>query len=224
MRYKGIIFDFNGVVVDDYPIQKQVWSTMSMKLKGKPVTDEEMFKRIRGVPTKETLMWLAGKKLDETTWRELGKEKENLVKEGYAVNPKAMLAKGIEVFLDLLVEKKTLMTIASSSSPGMFEFYFKVLKLGRWFNRDLIVCNDGKHKGQPEPDAYLLAAKKLKLKPQECVVFEDAEAGIIAAQRAGIGKIIAVGSQERLKKLMLLPGVKMGIRDFRKMGIEQVLE
>lgn len=46
----GIIFDFNGVMVDDYPLQKEAWSQISLKLRKTEVTDEEMVKKIRGVP------------------------------------------------------------------------------------------------------------------------------------------------------------------------------
>ena len=61
---------------------------------------------------------------------------------------------------------------------------------------DKIVYSDGTIPGKPNPDIFLIAADKLNLHPQDCVVFEDALSGIEAAYRAGIGKIIAVTSME----------------------------
>jgi beta-phosphoglucomutase len=52
---------------------------------------------------------------------------------------------------------------------------------------------------KPDPEIFLLAAKKLNIQPQHCVVFEDAEAGVEAALAAGM-KCVGVGSHEQLGK------------------------
>ena len=58
-------------------------------------------------------------------------------------------------------------------------------------------------KAKPEPDVFLSAASELGIAPRDCVVFEDAEAGIEAAIRAGMGSV-GVGKPEILKKADLV--------------------
>jgi len=68
---------------------------------------------------------------------------------------------------------------------------------------DIIIASDDVKQGKPDPACYLLAAKRLEIKPENCVVFEDSFAGIEAGQSAGM-KVIALattnGKGELLKK------------------------
>jgi beta-phosphoglucomutase-like phosphatase (HAD superfamily) len=58
------------------------------------------------------------------------------------------------------------------------------------------------------------AAKKLSVSPEHCIVFEDAVAGIVAARRAGIGRIVGVASMLDEKQLYAIEGVDDVIRDY----------
>lgn len=58
-----------------------------------------------------------------------------------------------------------------------------------------LVTGDDVQRGKPYPDPYLLGAKNLGFDPQDCVVFEDAEAGVISAIEAGVGLVIGVGKK-----------------------------
>jgi sugar-phosphatase len=58
-----------------------------------------------------------------------------------------------------------------------------------------LVTGDDVERGKPFPDPYLLGAKNLGFDPQDCVVFEDAEAGVISAIEAGVGLVIGVGKK-----------------------------
>ena len=72
------------------------------------------------------------------------------------------------------------------------EFYFEVFGLGKWFNFENLVYDNGTFPGKPAPDIFLIASQKLNLKPEDCLVVEDAYSGILAAKKAHIGKIIAI--------------------------------
>ena len=65
-----------------------------------------------------------------------------------------------------------------------------------------------------------MAMERIGLSPEKCVVFEDADAGIEAARRAGAGKIIAIGPKKEHERLLGLPGVTAVIEDFREVGLE----
>jgi HAD superfamily hydrolase (TIGR01509 family) len=101
------------------------------------------------------------------------------------VEPMPGLFKALDV-----VKKLNLKTsIASSATMEYIDIVLDKLNIRNYF--DEIVCGDDVSKGKPDPETYQVAAKKLDLKPKECVVFEDAEKGIAAAKDAGC-KCIAV--------------------------------
>ena len=94
------------------------------------------------------------------------------------------------------------------------DFYIENFHLDDWFDVDKIVYSDGKIPGKPAPDIYEIAAKNLGLKPCECIVVEDALSGIESADKAGIGKIIAICSEESPELYKSIPCVTGIINDF----------
>ncbi len=80
---------------------------------------------------------------------------------------------------------------------------------------DVIVDGNKIHKAKPDPEVFLKGAEEMKLLPSECIVFEDAQAGIEAAIAGGM-KCIGVGSPE------LLGRADMVIPDLRKITIKQL--
>ena len=94
------------------------------------------------------------------------------------------------------------------------DFYIKEFHLDRWFDINKIVYSDGKIPGKPAPDIFLIAAKKINLNPADCIVVEDAYAGIKAAKSAGIGKIVAITSLEAPEYYKNMSEVDFIIKDF----------
>jgi mannitol-1-/sugar-/sorbitol-6-phosphatase len=73
----------------------------------------------------------------------------------------------------------------------------------------VLVAADDVAKGKPSADPYLLAAQRINLPPHDCAVFEDAAAGVTAAQRAGVRTIIGVGIE------VAIPGISAAVPDLR---------
>ena len=94
------------------------------------------------------------------------------------------------------------------------DFFIDIFNLEKWFDVNKIVYDNGKIKGKPAPDIYLKASEIIGLKPSKCTVFEDALSGIEAAQKAGIGEIIAVASKEHAEFYQKINCVKKIIKDF----------
>lgn len=78
---------------------------------------------------------------------------------------------------------------------------------------EVIVTADDIQRGKPDPECYLLAAKRLQVTPQDCVVFEDAPAGVLSARRAGM-PLVAVGPY-----LDESAGAALHIQDFSRLAI-----
>lgn len=207
-RFKGIIFDFNGVLWWDSFLQEKVYKEFSRKLRGTPLTDEEMNLHVHGTPNKNNIEYILGCSISTEEADRLTQEKESIYR-NLCVSQKTefKLSPGAEDLLNYLAEHTIPRTICTSSEKTNVDFFFEHLNLSTWFDRKKVVLDDGTILGKPAPDMYLRAAKNINLEPKDCIVIEDAVLGIQAAHAAGIGKIIALGPVERHETLRQLPGV-----------------
>lgn len=214
---KGIIFDFNGTLYWDSQLHYDAWREYSKIIRGVEFTDEEMRDKMFGHTNEDIIEYAIGKKPSKEMVEKYGKEKEALYRKRCLLNPKEFkLAEGAVEFLDFLKENNIPMTIATMSEWDNVEFYIEHFHLEKWFDIDKIVYSDGKIPGKPAPDIFLIAAKKLGLKPSECVVIEDALAGIKSAHSAGIGKIIAIASLEPVEFYQKMSEVECIIKNFNE--------
>ena len=212
---KGIIFDFNGTLYWDSALHYQAWREFSKILRGYEFTDEEMREKMFGHTTEDIIEYAIGKKPTKEMVDKYGKEKEALYRKRCLLDlDNFKLAPGAVEFLDYLKENNIPRTIATMSEWDNVEFYIKEFKLEKWFDLDKIVYSNGKIPGKPAPDIFLIAAEKLGLEPKDCVVVEDAIAGINSAKSAGIGKIIAIASLEPLEFYKKIDGLEGIIKDF----------
>lgn len=193
----GIIFDFNGTLYWDSQLHYDAWREFSALLRKEPFTDEEMREKMFGHTNEDIIEYAIGRKPSKKMVEKYAKEKESLYRKRCLMNREDFkLAPGAAEFLDYLKENNIPRTIATMSERDNVEFYIKEFNLEKWFDLDKIVYSDGTIPGKPAPDIFLIASEKIGLNPKDCVVVEDAIAGIKSAQSAGIGKIIAIASLE----------------------------
>lgn len=100
------------------------------------------------------------------------------------------LLPGVYEFLEL-VKGNFKTSIVTSSPKDYLELVFELTGIQKFF--DVVITEEMVIKGKPDPECYLLAATELSVKPDECVVFEDAPNGVLAGKNAGM-KVIAVPS------------------------------
>ena len=183
MSYKGILFDFDGVVIDSMHQHYDAWS--------------QAFAERNISFTKETFLQLEGQGLP-TIARMLGEpyglqEKELLdiieAKARYYYSFEKI--KFYDHFLDILKilqKKKIPMAVVTGGNKDRVEQVINK-HLDGFFKA--IVTIDDVTNGKPHPEPFLKGAEKLGLKPQECIVVENAPLGIKAAKAAGC-KVIAI--------------------------------
>ena len=192
---KGVIFDWDGVVIDSSAEHERSWEILSEEI-SRPLVFGH-FKRGFGkkneVIISEVLRWsddppmidkLAYRK--ETIYRELVRQR------GVQILP------GARELLEALRSEKIPCAIGSSTPRQNLEAIFSATGLGEFF--DAVACGDDVANGKPAPDVFLLAAQKLALAPADCLVIEDAHAGIEAAHRAGI-PVLAVATTNFISEL-----------------------
>ena len=153
--------------------------------------------------------------------RELGYEKEAIYREIYApiIEPQP----GLLAFLAEAEEAGLRSAVGSSGYRVNVDFVLDKCRIRSYF--EAIVAGDEVTRCKPDPEIYLTAAAKLGLRPEECVVFEDAEAGIEAAKRAGI-KVVALATTFSRE---FLEGTEADaiVGDFREVSVkmlQQLLE
>ena len=214
---QGILFDFNGTLYWDSQLHYDAWREYSKLIRGFEFTDEEMRDNMFGHTNEDIIEYAIGKKPTKEMVEKYGKEKEALYRKRCLLEPdKFKLALGAIELLDYLKEKNIPRTIATMSEWDNVEFYIKEFELERWFDIEKIVYSDGTIPGKPAPDIFQIAAEKIGLHPSECVVVEDAIAGIKSAQNAGAGKIIAIASHEPIEFYQSINGLDGIIKNFNE--------
>lgn len=212
---QGIIFDFNGTLYWDSQLHYDAWREFSKILRGTEFTDEEMRDKMFGHTNEDIIEYAIGRKPSCEMVSKYAYEKESLYRKRCLLDrEKFKLAPGAVEFLDFLKENNIPRTIATMSEWDNVEFYIKEFHLEQWFDVDKIVYSNGIIPGKPAPDIFMIAADKIGLNPKDCVVVEDAIAGIKSASSAGIGKIIAIASLEPIEFYKNIKEVDSIIKNF----------
>lgn len=212
--FRGVIFDFNGVLFWDNPLHEEAWRQYSRRLRGYPLTDREMEEQVHGRVNLDIFTFILDRTPSPDTLDAMAEEKEAIYRQlcleaGEAIR----LSPGAVELLDYLVAHDIPHTIATSSAWPNVAFYIEQLQLGRWFDLKRLVYDKGDYPGKPAPHIYREAAAVLGLPAGDCIVVEDSLAGIESARVAGIGYVVALGPAGRRDALAALPGVDAVIVD-----------
>lgn len=192
-KIKGCIFDFNGTMFFDGAKHDQAWRSYLKTRIGRDISKAELMAYVYGRPSRMILTHFLGSGLSDAEIAAAADEKESCYRALCMEEAESLhLANGLSGFLDGLQKAGYSMAIASAANKDNMDFYFDVFRLDRWFTWDRVIYDDGTLRGKPEPDYFLEAAKRLKLPPLACHVFEDSVSGLLAANRAGAGWITAV--------------------------------
>ncbi|MDZ7671538.1 MAG: beta-phosphoglucomutase [Halanaerobiales bacterium] len=186
-KIKGIIFDLDGVITDTAEYHYLGWQQLADE-EGLEF-DRKFNEKFRGVSRMKCLDMLLGKNNKTVTSKQRKElaDRKNKYYQKYLENiTKDNLLEGIEDILNTVKKEGYKMAIASASKNT--KTVVKKLNIRDMF--DTISDGYSVKNTKPAPDLFLHTADKLGLKPEECVVFEDAKAGIDAALAADM---IAVG-------------------------------
>ncbi len=197
---QACIFDLDGVIVDTAHYHFIAWRKLAKEL-GIDLTEEDN-ERLKGVSrmrSLEIILELGGVTLSEEEKAKQTERKNTwFVEYINAMKPEEIFP-GVKELISNL--KKTGIRVALASSSKNAETVIRLLKIESLFAA--IVDGTMITNTKPDPEIFLLAAKKLAVEPGVCLVFEDAEAGVEAAIRAGM-KCVGVGSTEQLGKADLV--------------------
>jgi beta-phosphoglucomutase len=182
---KGIIFDMDGVIVNNNPYHKKAWFTFCEK-HDIPINDT-IFHKLYGRNNRDTLNILFNGKKDNDEIADYAKEKESIYRGLYEKHIEPV--PGLINILNLIKQKNLKISLASSAEKENINFILGHLSIWEYF--DIITDSVTIKNGKPDPEIYLTTARSLKIKPQDCMVFEDSLSGIESAVRAGM-KVIGI--------------------------------
>ncbi|MCL2379078.1 MAG: beta-phosphoglucomutase [Defluviitaleaceae bacterium] len=187
MRYNGVIFDLDGVICHTDMFHYRAWKSLADRLG--IYFDEEINNRLRGVSRMESLEIIleryAGRPLNPQEKINLAEEKNQVYKSLLMQMDESYLTQDVKDTLVCLRDKGVKLAIGSSSKNA--KLILDRIGMGGFFNG----ISDGTmiEFSKPHPQVFLIAADMISLKPKECLVIEDARAGIEAAIAGGFDSV-----------------------------------
>lgn len=175
----AVLWDMDGVLVDtgDYHFQswKEAFDELDISF------SKEDFRKTFGMNNAGILEWVFGRKPNPDELSQISDKKESIFRE--LIKGKAKPLPGVLNWLKQFQEWGIKQAITSSAPPENIEVLVAELKIKVYF--DTIVSGFDLP-GKPNPDVFLKAARIFRVQPENCVVIEDAIAGVEGAKRAGM--------------------------------------
>ena len=184
MKKDSVIFDMDGVIFDTERVYMGIWIKVYNE-HGYEMTPE-LYKTFIGRDKPSLIKVLENKYGNGFNGAEMFNECESYLKKAIDNGDVAIKEGALEIF-KFLKERGYKMAIATSSPRTKLDMQLKIHNLEEVF--DEIICADDVTKSKPDPEIFLVAAKKLNTKAEKCIVIEDSPAGIQAAYNAGITAI-----------------------------------
>jgi beta-phosphoglucomutase family hydrolase len=187
--FKAYLFDCDGTVVDSMPLHLIAWQR-ALGEWGCTFT-EDQFYSWGGVPSIIII---------ETLNREQGLHMSPALvaehKEEYYYEMLAQL-KPVPEVLEHVLEAHGRIPIAIVSGSTRESVVASLQAVGLLDRFQTMVCAGEYSRGKPDPEPFLIAAERLGVKPEDCLVFEDADPGIVAATAAGMASVKILQPRER---------------------------
>jgi len=175
---KAVIFDMDGVLVNSEPINYEI-NKITFEKAGIKISKKEFIEEwvVKGTGSREAIKRHNIRMSYENLQKIKKKIYLDILKRKVKLKPNAK-----ETIINL--HKKYKLALASHAHKYNVNIIVKKFRLNKFFQ--IILGKQDVNKGKPNPEIFLKAAKKLKVKPEKCLVIEDTEKGILAAKRAGM--------------------------------------
>ncbi|MBS2033435.1 HAD family phosphatase [bacterium] len=189
------IFDMDGVLVDSSEAHFQAWHRLGMQ-EGKPFT-RELFQLTFGMHNQQIVPLWMEQEVEQTELERLADWKETTYRE---LVPALMRPiPGVLELLEALHQEGVTMAVGSSGPLPNIQLVLEQLNIAHYFSA-LSTGEDVRH-GKPDPEVFLVAARRLGREPQRCVVLEDAPQGVEAARRGGMA-VLGIASSRAEEDLL----------------------
>ncbi|OGI18154.1 MAG: hypothetical protein A3J06_04450 [Candidatus Moranbacteria bacterium RIFCSPLOWO2_02_FULL_48_19] len=211
--FQAIVFDMNGVIIDDERIHQEAWRQWCQKY-GFRLTEDEFKHNVFGRTEADIFSSLFHRQLSSDELEKYSAERVGIAI--FLFKSKVALTEGLLEFFHELKAHNIPFAVATSARKPYTDFILDGLNIRQFFKK--IVTAEEISKGKPDPEIYLLTAKKLLINPIHCVAFEDSLSGIKSAQAAGM-KVIGITTTHTAEEL---GGADKVIDSFKYISIEDL--
>lgn len=209
-----VIFDMDGVLADTGPIHFESWVKMANEIDVE--FTREFFEDTFGQQSVIITRKLLGDEVDDKELVKRANLKELYYRE--MVKDKLEPLPGAIELIKTLKDKQFKLAVGSSGPPENVELLLNSLKVKKYF--DVIITAAEVSKSKPEPDVFLIAAKKVNVKPENCIVIEDAPVGIEAAKRADMKSIAITTTHDKNE----LSSADLIVKDLSFVSIKDIIK
>ena len=211
--FRGLIFDFDGVIVDSHPVHTRAWKKFLDSV-GKTVSEERLQFVLDGRKRDDILRHFMGE-LDADQIVEFGHRKEQFFRDEAA---HVRTIDGLLGFLGDIEFQQVALAIASSGSRSRVDFLLERLDLQEFFQ--VVITGDEVEQGKPHPAVFLRAAQQMGVDPSESMAFEDAVSGVKAARSAGM-KCVGIAQPDRAT-ILVDAGANYVVPDFQSLSYSKL--
>ena len=191
-NFKGFIFDLDGTLIDSMPIHYRAWDEVVRAHGVRETLCEDLFYSLGGVPTVQVAERIGAHYGIALDAERVTREKEQAYLDGLRAG-RLDLVEPVVAFARKMSGKFPL-AIATGGTQDIAVPAIEAAGLREIFPIVVTPLDVPPGRGKPAPDMFLLAAKLMGVRAEECLVFEDAEPGIQAALAAGM-KVVRVDTR-----------------------------
>lgn len=183
-QYEAFIFDCDGTLADSMPMHFKAWRQALIDNGARFEFTWELFFSMAGMGTSQTVDILNERFNENLSFEKIHE------KQAEYLNVYVKDVQPIDSILSIARDRGKTHPI-SVASGGMRKYVHKTLEaINAMHLFQVIVTQDDVKASKPKPDLFLLAAKKMGVAPEKCLVFEDSHLGIQAADAAGMGSLL----------------------------------
>jgi beta-phosphoglucomutase family hydrolase len=179
--FRAYLFDCDGTVADSMPLHYLAWKKALGELNCE--FEEELFYEWGGMPVAEIISTLNARHGLSMPVEAVSRRKEDLY---FELLPQLKAVPEVLEHIEAEHGRTPFVVVSGSTRESVTASLISLNLLDRF---DALVCAGDYRKSKPDPEAFLLAAARLGVAPESCLVFEDTEMGIQAARAAGMASV-----------------------------------
>ena len=190
-KNKAVIWDMDGVIANTAPYHFKSWQGV-FKKRGIDFTEDD-FRKTFGQRNNSIIRMILGAGVSQQEIDAITHEKEKSFRQNIGKNIKPF--SGVIELMKSLAEGQFKMALATSTPMENVRLLIAGLGIAEYF--ESIVSDEDVTEGKPNPQVFLVAARRLGVKPENCIVIEDSVAGVTAAKRAGMRCLAVTNTNPR---------------------------